>query len=148
VTTRFFNTPLELFHAVREYARQTEDPSYRPVGGVRDEEGQLNKNRNGKHAVPWECYLKVRDQFVVVPLGSLVIVYQDVVSGKTISDVKTSVGTLFLQDLQITLRGNGSIRYVDLIKRAQRTLCSLGGYGRSKGTKPSSVDCDHFDHRY
>ena len=131
---KVYSSLKELFQDVRRHCRESGDPAYQPIGPRKD----LSGNFNAQHAVPWDCHLRYNGQFVPVQRGAEIVLYQD----PELSDLKSdrSVGTLYLPNDQLTLRGNDTISRVDLVKRRTRALCSSGTTGRSRGKSAPADD--------
>ena len=104
-------TLLELFQLTRLHAKETKDPSYKRIGAPKGKPASFN-NGSAKHFTPKAVQVELpRLGERVIPEGTQLVLYQDIVNKQLKPGV--SVGTLFLEDLQVTLRGDLSIRGVN-----------------------------------
>lgn len=134
VAKRVYNTVLELFVAVRHFARDTNDPSYQPIGQQPGSEKKQYVNNSAEHKVPWDCYLRTKNGYETVHAGTEVLLYQE--PDRVFFEHKKSVGTLFLAHTQISVRGDGRVNYRDMEKWRQRT--ALFGLNRVSASSKSS----------
>lgn len=103
-------TLLDLFTSTRRHAKETKDPSYQPIG---PRKGRPNHNSNAIHYTPYTVCVDIpRRGLETIPAGTELVLYQDPTNRKALSR-SGSIGTLHLGRVQITLKGDGSIRYVD-----------------------------------
>ena len=130
----------DLFEATRVHARVTGDPSYKPI----KLSNKTGRNNSAEHTVPRECWLEIKGQLVTVPAGTKVVLYQDPEAGLTSMKQSHSIGTLYLEDRQITMRGNGHVNCRDLEAWRQRT--SMFGFRRGGSKSQSSPDESHYSH--
>ena len=103
-------TLLDLFTSTRRHAAQTKDPSYQPIG---PRKGRPGHNSSAIHSTPYTVSVDIpRRGLQVIPAGTELVLYQDPIGTKPLR-LKDSVGTLHLGRVQITLKGDGTIRYID-----------------------------------
>jgi hypothetical protein len=143
VNQTVYSSVWDLFEAIRAHARQTGDPEYKPIN-FSSKTGYGKRNVNAKHRVPQECVVSVGIELVIVPEGTEVVLYQDPELGWSSISSSHSIGTLYLQDVQITLRGNGHVNKRDMEKWRQRT--SMFGFRRGSRSNSSPDESYHGSH--
>lgn len=88
-------------------------------------------SRTGEAVTPCDYWLRLPGrEIIIVPKNTIIQLWQDPMSA---IDTSVSVGTVFMERLQISLLGTGRVKLCDLERRANRALCSLGMMGRHMG---------------